>query len=401
MQIDTFTRLLAPAGQEALQAAQALQPREEDFLKHLQALSRRFDVDLAKAALEVAIARGKATAKFPFAEKLFFTREALEQASSWEIAVHRAKRFRPFEHLADLGCSAGSDSLALAETAPTIGIDLDALRLSMAQANARALGLDLRLASRRQTCAIPCRYSLDHNGLALFFDPGRRSGGKRLRSVREYEPPLLLDAATGCEVCPALGVKISPGVKLEELQGYAAEIEFISLRGELKEAVLWFGALKTVERRATLLPGGYSLTEAPDVSLAVREPGAYLYEPDPAVLRAGLVQTLGGQLDAWQIDADIAYLSSDRLVETPFARAWSGGRLDALQLEAPASVPAPAQRGACHGEEARLAAAAGGADPRAAAAGGGGAGAVPDAREGEGGGGNHRNTEALKRTLRR
>ena len=321
MQIDTFHRLLAPAGQEALQAAQMLQPREEDFLKHLQVLSRRFDVDLAKAALEVAIARGKATAKFPFAEKLFFTREALEQASSWEIAMHRAERYRPFEHLADLGCSAGSDSLALAETAPTIGIDLDALRLSMAQANAQALGLGSRLALAQADMRNPLPLSLDRSKLALFFDPGRRSGGKRLRSVREYEPPLLL-IRDWLQVCPALGVKISPGVKLAELQGYAAEIEFISLRGELKEAVLWFGALMTVERRATLLPGGYSLTEAPDVSLAVCEPGMYLYEPDPAVLRAGLVQTLGGQLDAWQIDADIAYLSSDRLVETPFARAW-------------------------------------------------------------------------------
>ena len=112
-------------------------------------------------------------------------------------------------------------------------------------------------------------------------------------------------------------------MKLAEVEALEAEIEFISLAGELKEAVLWFGPLKTIERRATLLPGGHTLTEAPGASIEVREPGAYLYEPDPAVMRAGLVQTLGGQLGGWQIDADIAYLSCDRLVETPFARHWA------------------------------------------------------------------------------
>jgi hypothetical protein len=322
MQIETFHRLLTPEGQEALHAAQALQPREDDFLRDFQALTRRYDADLARAALEVAIARGKAAAKFPFAEKLYFTREALEQASSWEIAIYRAERCRPFNRLVDLGCSAGSDSLALAGVAPTVGFDLDELRLRMAQANAGAMCVDSRLAFAQADLLKPLPLSLGDRGLALFFDPGRRAGGKRLRSVREYEPPLNV-IRDWLGACPALGVKISPGVRLAEVEGLKAEIEFISLAGELKEAVLWFGPLKTVERRATLLPGGHTLTEVPGSSLQVSTPGAYLYEPDPAVMRAGLVQTLGAQLDAWQIDADIAYLSCNQLVETPFARHWT------------------------------------------------------------------------------
>ena len=292
MQIETFARLLTPAGQEALQAAQALQPREEDFLRDFQALSRRYDADLSRAALETAIARRKAAAKFPFAEQLYFTREALEQASSWEIATYRAERFRPFQQVADLGCSAGSDSLALAGVAPTVGFDLDALRLAMAQANARATGLSSLAAYVQADLRNRLPLNLDRQELALFFDPGRRSGAKRLRSVHKYEPPLGV-IRDWLRACPALGVKISPGVILAEVDGFGAEIEFISLAGELKEAVLWFGPLKTVERRATLLPGGNTLTEAPRASIEVRIPGAYIYEPDPAVLRAGLVQMLG------------------------------------------------------------------------------------------------------------
>ena len=51
-------------------------------------------------------------------------------------------------------------------------------------------------------------------------------------------------------------------------------------------------------------------------------PLRYIYEPDPAILRAGLVRPLSQQLNAAQLDEDIAYLTSDRYQPTHFARAW-------------------------------------------------------------------------------
>ncbi len=50
---------------------------------------------------------------------------------------------------------------------------------------------------------------------------------------------------------------------------------------------------------------------------------AYVYEPDPAVLRAMLVQTLANKLDAGMLDPDIAYLTTRKRVDTPFARVWA------------------------------------------------------------------------------
>jgi hypothetical protein len=91
----------------------------------------------------------------------------------------------------------------------------------------------------------------------------------------------------------------------------------------LKEATLWFGPLKTVKRRATVLPGPHTLTpEGPEPSLPIDEPRGFLYEPDPAVIRAGLVRTLGARLNAAQLDPKIAYLTSDQKIDTPFARHW-------------------------------------------------------------------------------
>jgi hypothetical protein len=193
--------------------------------------------------------------------------------------------------------------------------------LNMARANPDALGLGERAAFilADLTTSLPF---LPRPGTALFLDPSRRAGGRRIYSVKRYQPPLDI-IQSWLEHFPALGVKISPGVKLEEISHLEAELEFISLRGELKEAVLWFGPLKSARRRATLLPGMHSLSIDKEPYLPVTEPRAFLYEPDPAVLRAGMVRGLGEMIGASQLDPEIAYLTADTIQPTPFARAWA------------------------------------------------------------------------------
>src|SRR3970040_2456317 len=110
MDLDSFRELLTSAGQEALHVAESREPREEDFLAHFQALSRDFPAELAKAALEIAILRREAAVKFPQAGRMYFTREALEQASTSEVSVYQAGRYHAFAALADLGCSIGADT---------------------------------------------------------------------------------------------------------------------------------------------------------------------------------------------------------------------------------------------------------------------------------------------------
>ena len=48
----------------------------------------------------------------------------------------------------------------------------------------------------------------------------------------------------------------------------------------------------------------------------------YLYEPDDAVVRAHLIGDLARSIDGVLLDPTTAYLTSDRLVETPFAHAF-------------------------------------------------------------------------------
>lgn len=325
MDIIDFQTLLTPVGQEALSSAEAMSPREIDYLRHFTSLSRRYPSNLARAALETAILRAEAAVKFPAADKMYFSRQALEQASNAEVSSYRAKRFRDYSKVVDLGCSIGGDTLSLARVAPTLGVDLDPLRLAMAQSNLEVLDLRGLVSFIRSNLLSPLPLT-PVPSLALFFDPARRVHGRRVFSVHQYSPPLEL-IHNWLPYFPALGVKISPGVRIHELSTFDSELEFISLRGELKEAVLWFGPFMTTRRRATVLPGEHTLSdenesESQRLPPSLSEPIDYLYEPDPSILRAGLVRKLGSQLNAHQLDPDIAYLTAEKLIHTPFARAW-------------------------------------------------------------------------------
>jgi len=323
MQLVDFLQILTREGQWALESAMAFDPREKDFLADFKMLSKRFPRELARTALTLAILRGEAFDKFPQAEMMYFTREALEQATPWEVAVARAKRFQTFSKILDFGCSVGSDSLALAQSAAVIGIEADPLRVAMARQNVKTLRRQAEF-MQADLENLPFKLSdLNYQDTAIFFDPARRQDHRRAFSVEAYQPALSIIEQWLPHV-PAMGVKVSPGVNLDELESYDCEIEFISLAGDLKEAALWFGPLKTTERRATLLSGGEMVTMTaqtqPDLPLSA--PLAFIFEPDPSILRAGLVQALGGELHAAQLDREIAYLTADTLAVNPFIRTW-------------------------------------------------------------------------------
>jgi hypothetical protein len=121
----TLRLLLTGPGREALQEAQAAEPRPEDFLALVQKLERRFPSALAAAAAEQAILRRKARAKFREADRMFFATEALEQATAQPVAEYRAARFASLALVFDLTCGLGGDALALAQVAPVIASDID------------------------------------------------------------------------------------------------------------------------------------------------------------------------------------------------------------------------------------------------------------------------------------
>ncbi len=322
MEAHAFAFLRSPAGQQLLSQLTAVTLTPDNHLPIAMQLRQQVDDPaLVHALLETAVLRQKAVSKFSRADQMYFTRDALEQASGELIAHYRSRRLAQMGAglIADLGCGIGGDSLALCQQAEVVGIDRDEVRLRLAACNVAVYGGNGRFhplqADLTQLPPLPVA--------AFFFDPARRDeSGRRLRSVQAYRPPLSL-AEQWLDRVPHGAVKVSPAISYAEIPP-TAEIEFVSVEGEVKEGILWFGALRTgVRRRATLLPGGHTLTDEDTADpLPIGPPQQYLYEPDGAVIRAQLVQALGHRLGAAQIDATIAYLTANEYRQTPFARCY-------------------------------------------------------------------------------
>jgi hypothetical protein len=314
-----FRRLLEPKGQSALRSAVAMAPTASSLLACHRQLRKQFPDDLAAAALETAMLRRHAAAKFSRAAAMYFTREGLEQSSGEVISTYRARRFAGMARVGDFCCGIGGDSIGLAGVADVVAVDAGALRLAMAGENIKAYDRGDRVTWIHGSLPGVSLPEVD----AAFFDPDRRVDGRRHVRIREYAPSLDAMLARLPARIP-LGVKVAPAVSWDELGKYDAEVEFISVEGELKECVLWFGPLRTTRRRATILPSGDSLVaDQPAAADESCMPRAYLYDPDPAVVRAGLVADLGGIVDGRPVDPEIAYLTSARLFATPFARCYA------------------------------------------------------------------------------
>ncbi|HEX6444841.1 MAG TPA: class I SAM-dependent methyltransferase [Streptosporangiales bacterium] len=310
---DALDALVAPEGQEVLAALArtGVTPESEPALA--ARLRRAHPAELVIAALAQHELRVRARAKFTRADRMFFTRDGLEQASAERIARHRATRFAGAGRVADLCCGIGGDLAALAAASAVHAVDRDPLHLRMARLNAAAYGVDDAVDTE---CA-DVRDADLHGVDAVFVDPARRADGRR-RRAGDSEPPLSWCTALADRVA-AVAVKASPAVPREVVpRGW--ELEFVADGRELKEATLWSPAFAATSARATLLPGGDVLLPVPGEPVQVREPGAYLLDPNPAVTRAGLVADLARLLGAWQVDPSIAFLSTDAPVRTPFAR---------------------------------------------------------------------------------
>jgi hypothetical protein len=156
---------------------------------------------------------------------------------------------------------------------------------------------------------------------AILVDPARRKGSRRLMSPDEWSP----DPATVARMLegrPGACLKLSPTVPIELLlEKFPApgEIETISLLGEAKETLFWYGALAGPSpRRATVLPAGESYAGAPAPDAPVGELGTYLFDPDPALVRSGLLGAFAREHGLCAIDPEIAYLSGRRRLRSPF-----------------------------------------------------------------------------------
>ncbi|MBU4216146.1 MAG: SAM-dependent methyltransferase [Actinobacteria bacterium] len=323
MDADGLSRLMRPDGWALLEA---LPPYDEHEAMRLSAqLTRRgLDPALVAAALTQSRLRAKATAKFgDFAAGMLFTQEGLEQATRLVVAAHHARRYRDagVRLVADLTTGLGADALAFA------GVGLRVLAAELDEATAALATVNLRFFPEvevRHTDGL----TLDLTGVdALYADPARRrrSGG-RVFDPAAFSPPL--DAVLALrETVPALGIKLGPGLAHSAVPS-DAHAQWVSVDGDVVEVGLWFGPLapEGAGRSALVLSGGSTRTVSTGPQEPARPPvgpvGSYLYEPDGAVIRAGLVSAVVEEVGGRLIDPTIAYVAGDHPVHSDVATGY-------------------------------------------------------------------------------
>ena len=330
-------------------------------------LRAEFPERLVRAAVSLRELRRKGVAKFSRADAMWFDRQGLEQATSEAVAMHKAKRFangisppsaksaeesasevdlstlaphpRPLSPSGgegglvwDFCCGIGADAIALAEYCDVIAVDVRPENCLRTHWNAEVYGRSERVTP---LCADVER--LDSREGWLHFDPDRRaSGAGRVVRIEDYVPGLEFMQRMTREFRGG-AIKLSPAANFggkfsgNQQPGCSrqpgcsgVEIELVSLDGECKEATVWFGELAgPTATRATVLPAGCTLTGDPLAALVdFSEPLRYVYDPDPAVVRAGLVDVLAETLGLQRLDPEEEYLTSDRLVVSPFVRGF-------------------------------------------------------------------------------
>jgi hypothetical protein len=329
---DAPQELIAPLlTSEGWELLASLGPYREDEAFRLNAELRKagHSPELVSAVLTQSRLRTKAEAKFgEFARQMIFTMAGLEQATRLNVAARHAQRFvtAGIAHVADLGCGLGADAMAMAS------MDLKVTAVEMDETTAACATMNL-IPFPQASVVHSDATSVPLDGVeGVWLDPARRttstSGTRRLWDPEEFSPPLSFAeslAASG----RAVGVKMGPGMPHDSVPA-GCEAQWVSVGGDVTEVALWFNAVRRpgVRRAALLLgpQGAAEITSAEDFDAGPVAPvgpvEGYLYEPDGAVIRAGLVADVALQLGGHLVDEHIAYICAPELVDTPFARAY-------------------------------------------------------------------------------
>lgn len=293
----------------------AIEAFEGSELKLQSELRKKFPPELVSSAIAQQELRLRASVKFARASDMWFDRQGLEQATQEAVSSHKAQRFS--DHVWDLCSGIGGDTIALAQHCGVTAIDLNPAACLRTWWNADVYGRQDRIGIRCEDVT-----TLDLSGQLVHIDPDRRPGGSRVIRMEDAEPGLpflkhLMQTARGG------AIKLSPSAnfigKFPE-----AEIELISVDGECKEATVWFGELADPGiYRATTLPSGETLAGDPLSAYADQsEVKRYVFDPDPGIVRSGLLEFLAEEHDMSRLDEEEEYLTADELPETNFIRSF-------------------------------------------------------------------------------
>ncbi|ACF14537.1 conserved hypothetical protein [Chloroherpeton thalassium ATCC 35110] len=268
----------------------------------------------------------KAKKKLPnfVREDMIFTEQSLEQCSSEQTALYKS-RLMQGRRLIDLTGGLGVDTIFLAKSFESVTyVEQDAILAKLFRHNLEKIDA--------KNIAIVNEESLAHLQTYpnkffdwLYIDPSRRKDGRRLYSLEDCSPNVLLHQnllmAKAAQVC----IKVSPLMDLTAIQKTVSnlkEIHVVSVDDECKEILivlsdLQLGAAPVVKAvslsRKQSVPSFELSAAASDAfeKKIVDELRPYFYVPDVALTKANLTPKLAAARGLYFINPAIDYLTAD------------------------------------------------------------------------------------------
>ena len=325
MESSELTALLTPDGLRMLAEMPPVRT-SADVARQVSSLrAAGHSPDLVSALVGQARLRSRADAKFgDLAHRMLFTRAGLEQATRMSVASLHAGRFRDagVSRVADLGCGIGGDALGFAGLGLSVAaVDADEITAAIAAYNlapfADAVTVAHGRAEEHDLSAVD----------AVWLDPARRTAGhgETARTRHDDWSPSLEWVFALARSRP-VGVKLGPGLD-RDLIPDDVEAQWVGADGSTIELVLWSRELaRDGVRRAALITRGdraWEITAPGDAEdVEARDLGAFVHEPDGAVIRARLIGDVARSLEAGMLDPRIAYLTSDAALTSPFVSSF-------------------------------------------------------------------------------
>lgn len=311
-----------PLYAEALKLAENQAATPSAILKVAKATSD----EAARWAFGQWALRKRAQSKFARAYDMFFDQEGLEMSTHEALADYHASLFPSEEPVYDLTAGIGADLIALAKRGPAIGFEIDPARAEIANHNLNVYDVEAEV---HALPFLPEGWGGRGRGMEgfesedatnprfIFADPARRSAGRRFTDPSEFQPNPVELIAQFKE--SQLGViKLSPMLPDDFLDSLTPRLEFVSFGGECREALAIFGSQVQEGRFAVQVETGSKLP-ADDLYLVESEdPLDYLYEADPAAIRAHALGNLCEEFELVALSSSNGYLTGSAEIESPW-----------------------------------------------------------------------------------
>lgn len=270
----------------------------------------------------------RARDKFPniHRPKLLYTRKALEQSSSEALVKYKSNLIQG-DIAVDLTGGLGMDTFALSgQFKKVIYVEKDPNVLEIARHNHEVLGCQniTYVCEDAETWLNSCsgtKFDL------MYIDPSRRNEHGRQFLLKDCEPDVRMILPQLYSLTKKLVVKVSPLYDITQITRELPDIvtiEVISVHNEVKEILVHCTLQEISEEReirikAVRLDKLGQMISMHDVEIdqssyaieTAEQVGNYLYEPDVAIIKAGITTSVGSVFNLQRVSDNSIYLTSE------------------------------------------------------------------------------------------